>query len=81
MHFPRGIQTCLSRLGSDHVLICLEVGKHVSRPRPFRFELAWYMADRFLELIQQWWSVDTPAGCGAFVISKIVAWMKKMLRH
>lgn len=25
--------------------------------------------------------MDTPAGCGAFVISKKVAWTKNMLRH
>lgn len=68
-------------MGSDHVLIRLEVGEHTFRQRPFCFELAWCTAEGFSELIQLWWSVDTPAGCGAFLISKKVAWMKKMLKH
>lgn len=38
--FPRVIQTCLPKLGSDHVLIHLEAGEHVSKARPFCFELA-----------------------------------------
>lgn len=52
LRFPRVIQTSLPRLGSDHVPIRLEVGTHVSNPRPFRFELAWCSADGFHDLIQ-----------------------------
>lgn len=52
--FPRLMQNSLPRLGSDHIPIRLEVGGHLSLPQPFRFELVWFFAEGFRELIQQW---------------------------
>lgn len=45
--FPRLIQNCLPRLGSDHVPIRLEGGMHCASPRLFRFELAWTKVEGF----------------------------------
>ncbi|XP_039129000.1 uncharacterized protein LOC120265177 [Dioscorea cayenensis subsp. rotundata] len=70
----------LPRLGSDHVPIRLEVGGHFSSPRSFRFEKVWFTADGFREMIQQWWEDLVPTGCGAFVISKKLAWLRECLR-
>lgn len=35
-HFPKIIQNCQPRLGSNHVPIRLEVGNHYSKSKPFR---------------------------------------------
>ncbi|XP_039120313.1 uncharacterized protein LOC120256691 [Dioscorea cayenensis subsp. rotundata] len=78
--FPRLIQNCLPRLGSDHVPIRLEVGMHCSNPRPFRFELAWNTVDGFAGLISQWWNSFNPQGCEAFVLSKKLQWLRDKLR-
>lgn len=51
--FPRMLQNSLPRLGSDHVPIRLEVGGHWSMPRPFRFELVWFMAEGFKDIMHQ----------------------------
>ncbi|KAH7690207.1 DNase I-like protein [Dioscorea alata] len=40
-HFPRMIQSFLPILESNYVPILLEVGIHLSSPRPFRFEWIW----------------------------------------
>lgn len=45
--FPKLIQKSLLRLGSDHVLIRLEIMQHLSNPRPFMFELVWTIIDGF----------------------------------
>ncbi|KAH7691786.1 DNase I-like protein [Dioscorea alata] len=62
--FPRMLQNSLPRLGSDHVPIRLELGVHLSNPRPFRYELAWETTDGFRELVSQWWMEFSPHGCG-----------------
>ena len=80
-HFPKVIQICLPWLSSDHVLIQSESGLHISKPRPFHFELAWYSTDGFGELIQTWWNELSPSGCGAFILSKKIAWLRDRLRH
>lgn len=53
-HFPKLILNSLPRLGLDHMPIRLEVGIHFSNPRPFRYELAWSIADGFQELVNEW---------------------------
>ncbi|XP_039118945.1 uncharacterized protein LOC120255125, partial [Dioscorea cayenensis subsp. rotundata] len=77
--FPRLIQNCLPRLGSDHVPIRLEVGMHCSNPRPFRFELAWNTVDGFAGLISQWWNSFNQRSRG-FVLSKKLQWLRDKLR-
>ncbi|XP_039145636.1 uncharacterized protein LOC120282866 [Dioscorea cayenensis subsp. rotundata] len=78
--FPRLIQNCLPRLGSDHVPIRLEVGMHCYNPRPFRFELTWTTVDGFASLVSQWWASCNPQGCGAFVIAKKLQVLRDKLR-
>ncbi|XP_039129083.1 uncharacterized protein LOC120265272 [Dioscorea cayenensis subsp. rotundata] len=78
--FPRLIQNCLPRLGSDHIPIRLEVGMHCANPRLFRFELAWTSVDSFANLVSQWWTSINPHGCGAFVLAKKLAWLRDKLR-
>ncbi|XP_039130342.1 uncharacterized protein LOC120266746 [Dioscorea cayenensis subsp. rotundata] len=58
--FPRLIQNCLPRLGSDHVPIRLEVGMHCSKPRSFRFENVWTTVDGFADLVSRWWAGPVP---------------------
>ncbi|XP_039126955.1 uncharacterized protein LOC120263117 [Dioscorea cayenensis subsp. rotundata] len=79
--FPRVVQSCLPRLGSDHVPLRLEMGYHFFNPRPFRFELAWTTKVGFHELVHQWWSEISPRGCGAFILSKKIAGIRARLRH
>ncbi|XP_039137390.1 uncharacterized protein LOC120274917 [Dioscorea cayenensis subsp. rotundata] len=81
MIFLKIIQNCLPRVGSDHVPIRLEMGKIVTNPRPFRFELAWTTTEGFQELISQWWNSTTPVGCGAFIMAKKVSSLREQLRH
>lgn len=81
VRFPKIIQKCLPRVGSDHVSIRLEVGSHCSSLRPFRYELVWSIAEGFQELITQWWNSLSPAGCGAFVMAKKVAALREQLRR
>lgn len=81
LRFPRTIQASLPSLGSDYVMIRLEVGEHFSLPRPFRFEMAWCTVEGFHELIQQWWIEEASSGCGAFAIAKKKAWLNKKLSH
>lgn len=52
--FTKMIQNSLSRLGSDHVPIRLEVGYHCSKPRPFRYERAWSRVEGFHDLVKIW---------------------------
>lgn len=78
-HFPRVIQMSLPRLGSDHVLIHLEVGNHSSRLRPFHFELAWSMVEGFQELVHQQWTELIPVRCGAFIFSKKIVGVRALL--
>lgn len=73
-------QICLPRFGSNHMQIKLESGKHCFRPQHFIFELAWLAYEGFNELIRGWWEEIQPVGCGAFVIAKRFAWLKKKLR-
>lgn len=80
-HFPRVMQTSLPRLGSDHVPIRLEVGRHFSNPRPFRYELVWHSAEGFHELVHQWWTNTSHEGCGAFILSKKLAGVRAHLRR
>lgn len=81
VNFPKIIQKCLPRMGSDHVPIWLEVGMHLSKPRPFRFELAWTTIDGFQDRIAQWWNSTSPEGCGAFVMAKNVSALREQLRR
>lgn len=78
---PKMIQKCLPRVRSNHVPIRLELGKHVSSPRPFRYELAWFTASDFHELVVQWWGSLAPTGCGAFVIAKKVTALRSHFRR
>lgn len=68
--FPRVLQNCLPRLGSDHVPISLEFGVHIPKPRPFRFEKVWCSADNFFDLIKDCWDFPQLVGCGAFILAK-----------
>lgn len=79
--FPHLLQISLPRLGFDHVPIRLEVGIHCSVPRPFRFELVWFTAEGFRDLVQQWWDRMSPVGCGAFVLAKKLAGLRGQLRN
>lgn len=36
--------------------------------------------DGFQELVQKWWTEPTPVGCGAFVVSKRISFLKNNLR-
>lgn len=45
--FPKTIQNCLSRFGSDHVPIRLELGVHFPTPRIFRFEKTLCLVEHF----------------------------------
>lgn len=67
-------------MGSNHVLIRLEVGNHCSYPRTFRFELVWLTTEGFQDLVRQWWVDLTPEGCGAFVLAKKLAGLIESLR-
>lgn len=78
--FPRVTQNCLPRLGSDHVPIRLESGLHIPKPRPFRFEQAWCLADNFFDLIKDWWNLPQPSGCGAFILAKKIKHLKEKLK-
>lgn len=77
--FPKLIRKSLPRLGSDHVSIRLELGIHYSIPRPFRYELAWFMAEGFEDLVTMWWKECSPSGCGAFIIAKKINLPKRSL--
>lgn len=81
VRFPKIIQKCLPRVGSDHVPIRLEVGSHCFSPRPFRYKLVWSIVEGFQELITQWWNSSSPARCGAFVMAKKVAALREQLRR
>ncbi|KAH7677354.1 DNase I-like protein [Dioscorea alata] len=58
--FSRLFQECLPRLGSDHVPIRLAAASQGSVPRQFRFELVWFIAEGFKDLIHKWWTETTP---------------------
>lgn len=77
--FPRMIQNCLLRLGSDHVPIRLEIGMHCAKPRQFRFENAWITSEGFSDLVSSWWAGSNPTGCGAFILAKKLAWLRDQL--
>lgn len=80
--FPRVIQTSLPRLGSNHVLIRLEVGTHSFNQRPFRFEIAWTTKEGFQDLVYHLWIEFSPVGCGAFIFSsKNISRVRAQLRH
>ncbi|KAH7687154.1 Exodeoxyribonuclease III protein [Dioscorea alata] len=51
-----------------------------SRPRTFRFEKSWYSDENVGALIQNWWSEINPVGCGAFILSKKLMFLKGKLR-
>ncbi|XP_039140432.1 uncharacterized protein LOC120277641 [Dioscorea cayenensis subsp. rotundata] len=78
--FPKVLQNCLPRLGSDHVPIRLEVGFHLPIPRSFRFEQAWCLTDNFDMLIREWWSSLHPCGCGAFILAKKITRLRENLK-
>ncbi|KAH7677423.1 DNase I-like protein [Dioscorea alata] len=80
-HFPRLSQICLPRIGSDHVPLHLEAGFHLLPCRQFRFKLMWLTVEGFHELIHKWWTNIAPEGCGAFLISKKLAYLKGQLHH
>ncbi|KAH7685642.1 DNase I-like protein [Dioscorea alata] len=79
--FPRLTQNSLPRLGSDHVLIRLGVGHHALPRRQFRFELVWFTADGFHDLVHRWWTEIIPEGCRAFILSKKLAHLRSQLRY
>lgn len=79
--FPKVLQNCLPRLGSDHVPIRLESGIHIPKLRPFRFEKAWLSASNFLDLIKEWWDAPQLVGCGAFIMAKKIALLRDQLRN
>ncbi|XP_039136364.1 uncharacterized protein LOC120273726 [Dioscorea cayenensis subsp. rotundata] len=79
--FPRLIQNCLPRLGSDHVPIRLEVGMHCAKPRLFCFENVWSTVVGFFELVAKLWAEPNPNGCGAFVLAKKLAWLRDQLHR
>ncbi|KAH7659258.1 RNA-directed DNA polymerase protein, partial [Dioscorea alata] len=81
LRIPRLAQNCLPRVGSDHVPIRLEVGKHRSLVRPFRFELVWLSADGFQDIVKAWWVESSFDGCGAFIVSKKLSCLREKLRH
>lgn len=79
--FPKMNQNSLPRLGFDHVPIWLELGNHCSKPRPFRYELAWSTVEDFEDLVKQWWEECSPQGCGAFVLAKKLIALRGQLRY
>lgn len=79
--FPRVLQNCLPRLGSDHVPIRLESGIHIPKARLFRFEKVWFTADNFLDLIKDWWNLPQLSGCGAFILAKKITLLREKLRN
>lgn len=79
--FPKMTQKSLPQLGSDHVPIRLELGFHSFNPRPFRYELAWITVEGFGDLVNKWWEACSPQGCGAFVFSKKLMFLRAHLRH
>lgn len=79
--FPRVLQNCLPRLGSDHVPIRLEYGIHIPKPHPFRFEKAWFSANNFLDLIKEWWDSPQLVGCGAYILAKKITLLRERLRN
>ncbi|KAH7674505.1 RNA-directed DNA polymerase protein [Dioscorea alata] len=81
VRFPRMIQNSLPRVGSDHVPIRLEVGNHRSSPRPFRFELVWLTTEGFQDIVHRWWQEPDLSRCGAFIVSKKLAFLREKLRH
>ncbi|KAH7677295.1 RNA-directed DNA polymerase protein [Dioscorea alata] len=79
--YTRLFQECLPRLGSDHVPLLLVVGVQRSIPRQFRFELVWFSAEGFLDLVKSWWTDPALEGCGAFILSKKLSHLRGHLRH
>ncbi|KAH7666231.1 RNA-directed DNA polymerase protein [Dioscorea alata] len=77
---PRTLQSALPRFGSDHSPICLDFGNHIPRHRIFRLEKSWYSNDQLETLIQGWWSELNLDGCGAFIFSKKLPYLKSKLR-
>ncbi|KAH7690203.1 RNA-directed DNA polymerase protein [Dioscorea alata] len=77
---PRSTQFALPRYGSDHSPICLNFGNHFPHPRTFRLEKSWYTNDQLENLIQGWWIDQNLIGCGAFILSKKLPYLKAKIR-
>lgn len=54
---------------------------HYPTPRRFRFEKFWLTNSQLPTLIQGWWNALNPEGCGAFILSKNLAFLKNKLRN
>ena len=71
--FPTTILTALTRVGSDHSPLLLDMGgSNQQKARQFFFEKQWYLEDKFEETVNsKWESVKIKWSVNAYSLDKL----------